>query len=347
MTARHESLPVALLYTGGTFGMVPSERGYTPSHDLPERVERQVSGLRAAGMPAVAWLDARTGPPRNSADADPAFWYRLADTIRAAAASYRGFVIIHGTDTLAFTGAALSFLLADIERPVIVTGARAPLGEPGSDAGDNLLGAVRAAAAPLDRAEVGILAGDRLLRANRTTKRHGDLEQAFTSPGCEPLARVAAGVEPRAGAGRELPHEAPPAGPFAPAGVRVGMLPVFPGIDGAMVRALVATGLQGLVLEAYPAAVGPGGDADLVAALAEARAAGVVIGAVSQARLGRIRFGRYAAGTPLADAGVVGGADMTREAALTKLHYLLAAGLAPTAAADAFARNLRGELTPE
>lgn len=346
MTDEPDARPVGLIYTGGTFGMIASERGYVPSPDLPERVEREVGGLRAEGMPPVRWIDPGTGPPVNSADVTPAFWYRFADAVRRRAGECRGFVVIHGTDTLAYTGSALSFLLADLSRPVVVTGSRAPLGEAGSDAADNLCRSIRAAA-DTGFAEVGLLFGDRLLRANRASKRHGGADEPFASPCCEPLASVGDRIEHRPGTRDELPSEQPPTTAPAPGPARVGMLPIFPGVDGAMVRALTATGLRGLLLDAYPAAIGPGGDADFVAALADATRAGVVVGAVSQARLGRIRFGRYAAGTPVAEAGVVGGADMTREAAFAKLHCLLAAGLDPAAAGEAFARNLRGELTPE
>ena len=338
--------PVGLLYTGGTFGMVASERGYTPSTDLPERVEREVTGLHGPQMPAVKWIDAQTGPPVNSADIAPAFWYRLARAIRVQAGHCRGFVVIHGTDTLAYTASALSFLLGDLEQPVVVTGARAPLGERGSDAADNLCRAVLAAADPHRPAPIGVLFGNRLLRANRTTKRHGDEDSIFTSPCCEPLARVEKMVQwcaadPRPVSAPALPAPSDDDG----AAVKIGLLAIHPGIQADLVRACQSNGLRGLVLEAYPAAIGPGGDPDFVAALSEAHAAGMVLGAVSQARSGSIRFGRYAAGTPLAEAGVVGGGDMTREAALTKLHYLLAGGCPPDEARRLFGEDLRGELT--
>ncbi len=347
MSAAPDTRPVALLYTGGTFGMVRSQRGYVPSDDLPARVDSDVPGLREPGMPPVRWLDPGTGPPVNSADIDPPFWFRLARTMRAHAPDHAGFVVIHGTDTLAYTGAALAFLLAGIDRPVIVTGARAPLGETGSDAGDNLCRSVRVAADPGAIGEVGLLFGPRLLRANRATKRHGDPERPFTSPLCEPLARVDDAIEWRAGAAAERPNGDPPAARLDGASARVALLAMYPGVDATTVRALAGTRPQAMLLDAYPAAIGPGGDTEFVAALAEAAAAGIVLGAVSQARSGCVRFGRYAAGTPLAEAGVVGGVDMTREAALAKLHYLFATDPDPGGVRARFARDLCGELTPE
>ena len=127
----------------------------------------------------------------------------------------------------------------------------------------------------------------------------------------------------------------------------VAHLAVFPGLGASLVDAILETGIRGLVLEAYPAGLGPGGDPAFVEALRRATASGVVIGAVSQAHGGRVRIGRYATSTPLAEAGVVGGADMTAEAALAKLHCLLAAGLPAEETRALFARNLQGELAAE
>lgn len=338
--------PVGLIYTGGTFGMRQSDRGYEPTDDLPQRVERDVPELYAPGMPPVEWIEHEAGPPINSSDVTPPFWYALANTIRAHAERYRGFVVIHGTDTLAYTGSALAFIRPAGDRPVIVTGASRPLGEAGSDAAANLLNALRVIA-DAATTETGIVFGDRLLRANRTTKRHGNYGQPFTSPACDPLACIGERIEYRAGADSERPATGSPV-PVVHAGdVRVAMLPVYPGLDAKTVYAVVESGVHGIVLEAYPAGIGPGGDRAFVDALAAAHARGVVIGAVSQARDGRIRMGRYASSTPLVAAGVVSGADMTREAALAKLHVLLAGGATPESAREQFARNLQGELTDE
>jgi L-asparaginase len=338
--------PVGLLYTGGTFGMQHSERGYEPSTDLPRRVERDVPELHASDMPPIEWIDHGAGPPINSSDVTPPFWYALAKTIRTHAERYRGFVVIHGTDTLAYTGSALSFLQPAGDRPVIVTGASKPLGEAGSDAGANLLNAIRCIDAAATT-EAGIVFGDRLFRANRTTKRHGSYTAPFSSPACEPLARLGGRIEARAGAANERPSTKPLVPVSDRPDVRVAMLPVYPGLDARTFLAMVDSGVQGIVLEAYPAGIGPGGDRALVDAVADAHARGVVIGAVSQAREGAIRMGRYASSTPLAEAGVVSGADMTREAALAKMHVLFASGATPDSVRERFARNLQGELTGE
>lgn len=335
---------VGVLYTGGTFGMVPSDRGYVPAEDIPERADAALDASGDAGLPAVHWLD--TGmPPRNSGDIGPRFWFDLAAVIAAGRDAHDGFVVVHGTDTLAFTASALSFLLAGLGRPVVVTGASKPLGERGSNALGNLRLALRAAASA-ECDEVSVAFGSSLLRGNRATKRHGTARNPFVSPGLQPLADFDGALH-----WREVDPPPPAANGELPCaswrGSRVGLIPAYPGIDGDTLRALRDTGIGALLLEAYPASVGPGGNADFVAAIAECVRAGVVVGAVSQSRQGYVRLGRYAPSTPLAEAGLVGGADMTREAALAKLHVLLAQGLEPREIAAAFGRNLRGELTPE
>jgi len=335
---------VGVIYTGGTFGMVASATGYVPTTDLPERAEAALDSAAATDLARIGWIDSPR-PPIDSGSIEPRFWFELAETITAAAGEHDGFVVIHGTDTLAFTGSALSFLLAGLGRPVVVTGSSRPLGEAGSDARENLVRALRVAAAP-ECGEVTLAFGDRLLRANRATKRHGNADNPFSSPALEPLAVLGdsigwTGIDPPPRvAGGDLPRA-------AWRETAVGFLSIYPGIGGDVVRAVRDTGVDALVLEGYSAGIGPGGDADFVQAIADTVAAGVVVGAVSQSRAGRVRLGKYAVSTPLAEAGLVGGADMTREAAIAKLHVLLAEGLGPATVADAFGRNLCGELTPE
>lgn len=342
METDHSS--VGVIYTGGTFGMVPSGRGYVPSDDLPERAATALHERGLSDLPALDWLDS-PWPPLNSGDLEPRFWFDLARVIADAAGGHDGFVVIHGTDTLAFTGSALSFLLAGLGKPVVVTGASTPLVESGSDAFGNLLNALRVASSR-ECAEATVVFGDRVLRANRTTKRHGDAANPFSSPALAPLAELNDTVTWRAidplpsTVARDLPVA-------AWRDSRVALLSIYPGITGDVVRALRDTGIGGLVLEGYSAGIGPGGNEDFVRALEETVAGGVVVGAVSQSRGGRVRLGKYAVSTPLAEAGVIGGADMTREAAIAKLHVLLARGGSPADVAAAFCTDLRGELSPD
>lgn len=337
--------PVGVIYTGGTFGMVPSRHGYVPTTDLPERVRASMPELANTDIPAIEWI-AHTGLPIDSCDTTPAFWYDLAANIARQADVCRGFVVIHGTDTLAYTGSALSFLLAGLECPVVLTGSRIPLGEPDSDAEANLLAAIRVAASGRT-SEVTIAFGDRLMRANRTTKRHGSRDNPFDSPCLEKLADLGETIHWHDTQPAMVDPDLPRLEEAIRHDIRVAVLPVYPGISGDLVRAISTTGIHGLILEVYPSGVGPGSDADFVTAVSQAITNDIVVGAVSQARRGSVHMGQYASGTPLAKAGLVGGADMTREAAYTKLHTLLSCNRSPASVRTLFARDLRGELTDE
>ncbi len=337
---RKTSSRVGVLYTGGTFGMVPSERGYVPSGDLPGRVEAVIDEELRRN---VHWIQHGAGPPVNSADVSPAHWYRFAEAIRAHADDHDGFVVIHGTDTLSYTGSALSFLLADLEQPVVVTGSSQPLGEAGSDAVPNFEGALRAAGAGR-KSGVSLAFGGTLFQANRSSKRFGDFQNPFASPNAAPLAELGDTV-------RWLDTQPPSRIELPPASwqadVKVALLPVFPGIEGSWLRRAADHGIRGLILECYPSGVGPGGDPEFVSALRDLTGAGVLVTAIPQNRYGRVRLGQYASSSPLREAGLISGADMTREAALAKLHYLLSTGLDTGTVAELFSTSLRGELTEE
>ncbi len=345
MTATTPPARIGVIYTGGTFGMVPSDHGLVPSLDLPARAQHALAETGQADAAAtLTWLD-HGWPPLASADLAPAVWYDLARRITQAP-TCDGFVVIHGTDTLAYTASALSYLLAGLGRPVVVTGASKPLGMAGSDALDHFVDALSVARRGVDSG-VTVAFGRRLLRANRTSKRFGTTQQPFASPRAAPLADLAAGeypptVEPSQPDWGVVDGAAPPAVHHE---CRVGVVPAYPGIDGATLAACAHTHPDALLLEGYAAGIGPGADAGFVDAIRDATACGTVVTAIADSAHGSVRMGYYASSTPLAEAGLVAGADMTREAALTKLHVSLCAGLDAGGVAAAFARNQCGELT--
>jgi L-asparaginase len=315
---------VYVAYTGGTFGMMPTASGFQPHGGLAQALEARLPPPGQDGMPH--W-DLHEYPQLiDSAQAQPRDWHTIAADIAARYDAYDGFVVVHGTDTMAYTAAALSFALAGLRKPVIVTGAQIPLSMPRSDAPANLAGALMIAALP-PLPEVCLYFGGKLLRGNRATKVSAADFDAFDSPTHPPLGRV--GIEIEIDRPRVLPMPAREAFELvAPTARELAVLRLHPGLTAAQLERLLAPGVAALVLQSYGAGNGPVGLPGFVDTLAAASARGVVIVNVSQCARGHVDPGLYATGSALAAAGVLGGHDMTLEAALTKLHHLLSLGLA-------------------
>ncbi|MCG8360503.1 MAG: type I asparaginase [Kiloniellales bacterium] len=335
---------VCVLYTGGTLGMRPSGRGYAPARNLDDLFAAKLPELRADSMPSYTLIE--YDPPLESSNATPEHWYALAEKIRDLASDYDGFVVIHGTDTLAYSASALSFLLAGLAKPVVLTGSQIPLCELRNDAHGNLLTAIQVVA--LNRtSEVTVCFGRRLFRGNRVIKVRANALDAFDSPNYPPLADVGTEIRFRNGQDNDWPPVPEVLGRPRYRACQVALMPVFPGFSPSLVHALLDAGVQGLVLECYGVGNAPDQDPALLAALGRARDAGVPVIAVTQCLEGSVSLGTYAAGQSLADCGVISGFDMTPEASLTKLHVLLSQGLAGEPLKQALQANLRGELTPK
>lgn len=277
-------------------------------------------------------------------------WAEIASTVGRNYELFDGFVVLHGTDSLAYTSSALSFMLQNLGKPVILTGSQLPMLELQSDGTDNLLGSL-VIAGHFMIPEVCLYFNNRLLRGNRATKVSATDFDAFDSRNCGPLAEVESQrtrvhweriVKPCAVNGFAVRAQADTA--------HVACLRIFPGIRPAMVDAVLRLdGLRGLVLETFGTGNTPDGPGSaLTAALTEAIGRGLVVVSVTQCLHGSVSSG-YAPARALARAGVALGMDMTTEAALTKLAYLLAqhgdGAAAPARVADMMSRSLRGELT--
>ncbi len=332
---------LCIIYTGGTFGMRRAGDSYVPAPDLAALIAARLPELSDPAMPAYDLEE--YAKPIESANATPGDWYRLAADIHGARDAHDGFIVIHGTDTLAYTASALSFLLAGLNKPVLVTGSQIPLCEVRNDAQANLLSAVQAIATGR-LAEVAVCFGRRILRGNRATKVSATELDAFLSPNFSALAEI--GTHIRFNEVNGLP--AVPAmtdAPIAYRDVNLAVLRLYPGMPAAIIDALTGTGIRGLILRCYGVGTAPTGDRAFLDALDRADRAGVLTVAVSECLEGRVSLGRYAAGARLADRGVISGHDMTTEAAFTKMHVLFAQGLSREKTAQAMQRNLRGELT--
>jgi len=338
---------VGLLHTGGTLGMVPDATGaYAPRAGALAAALARLPELDDPRLPSVRLEE--FDELLDSSDVRPGDWQRIADRVAAAfrgggTPPADGVVVLHGTDTMAYSASALAFLLQGLPGPVVLTGSQLPLVEVRSDGRDNLITSLLLAATP-GWAEVAVYLGGGLLRGCRSTKVSTSGFDAFASPNLPPLAEVGVDVTWR----HDLLRR--PAG----TGLRVGRLAdvgvvalrLFPGITADTLRNVLRDPVRGLVLETYGSGNAPSRDADLLHVLREAIERGVVVVNVTQCLRGGVQMGAYAAGRALAEAGVVSGGDLTAEAALAKLLVLLSHGDDPRTVAAAMARDLAGELTP-
>ncbi|GAN10274.1 60 kDa lysophospholipase-like isoform X2 [Mucor ambiguus] len=281
-------------------------------------------------------------PLLDSCDITMSDWVRIAGDIKENYQLYDAFIVLHGTDTMAYTASALSFMLEELGKTVIITGSQVPLTEVRNDAVENLLGALTVAG-HFVIPEVSLYFGKKLYRGNRTSKISAVDFEAFDSPNIPSLVDVGINIDvkwplvlrPTQIAKFNVCQKLNP---------NVGSLRLFPGINDSTIRAFLAPPLQGVVLETFGAGNAPAHPA-LLAALKEASDRGVVIVNCTQCRKGLVTDA-YATGKQLSAIGVVPGADMTPECALTKLAYLL--GKTPNNPGHVrkmMTRNLRGELT--
>lgn len=331
---------ILVVYVGGTIGMRPGPSGIIPDARFGDELVRWIGDRRdlAAHDLVVHLLE----PLIDSADAVPANWRSVARHIRDNHDDFDGIVVLHGTDTLAYTASALSFLLVGLAKPIILTGAQAPFAFPGSDPEANIRGAVACALDGRIR-EVGIYFDGALLRGNRARKSSTHIGDGFGSPHWPELARFdgTLAVAPNADAGlRPRPFPAADTEP-------VGLLKVYPGISDRMIMAAADAHPRGLVLELYGSGTAPTLDQLVRRALETITCRKTPPVGVSQCVRGEISQTSYASSRLLRDAGVMSGHDLTPEAALTKLTYLHGLWTPFERMAAEIARPLAGELTPD
>jgi L-asparaginase len=321
--------------------MAPTPQGLIPTPGVVQRYLRAVTSLYTDRLPA--WDLVTLEPLLDSADMQPSDWERIAQAVVERHHAYDGFVVLHGTDTMVYTASALSFLLRQMSKPIVFTGAQLPLGDPRSDGRVHMLTSLTLAART-DIPEVTLYFGGLLFRANRAQKVNNRDFVAYASGNLPPLARVGTSVE----VSRHLLRPGAK-GPIqavrltrSPA---VGAIRVYPGMSSRVLAAVLDTPMEGVVLETYGAGTFPS-DAKLLGTVADAVQRGVVVVNCSQCHRGRVNPDLYGTGVRLSAAGVVSGQDMTPEAALTKLYCLLGTGASSSVASSRIGEDLAGELTP-
>ncbi|MCP9612335.1 asparaginase [Coprobacter tertius] len=336
---------VLIIYTGGTIGMIENtETGILEPFNFDHLLDN-VPELKRLGF-SISTI--QFDPPLDSSEIGPDCWVRLVRMISDNYDLFDGFVVLHGTDTMAYTASALSFMLENLGKPVIFTGSQLPIGMLRTDGKENLITAIEIAAAKENGLpvvpEVCIFFENHLMRANRTTKMSAENFNAFRSFNYPALAR--AGVHIRYDVNLIYrPVLRKPLKAHYLMDTNVVVLKLFPGITSQTVQGILnIPGLKGVVMETYGSGNAPTA-AWFIDMLRDAVGRGIVIVNVSQCLSGSVQMDLYGTGNRLKEAGVVSGYDCTTESALTKLMFLFGHGLTPKEVKEHMDCSLIGELT--
>ncbi len=344
MLARNPS--VLLIYTGGTIGMIENpETGALENFNFDQLMEH-VPELKKFNYRISSY---QFDPPIDSSDMEPAFWAKLVRIINYNYEHFDGFVILHGTDTMSYTASALSFMLENLGKPVILTGSQLPIGMLRTDGKENLITAIEIAAAKNAEGapmipEVCIFFENHLMRGNRTTKINAENFNAFRSFNFPPLAEAGIHIkyEPH------LIRRPDPDKPMKPHYLfdhNVVILTLFPGIREEIIHSLLQVpGLKAVVLKTYGSGNAPRKEW-LLRELKEATERGIIIVNITQCSSGAVEMERYETGIQLLQAGVISGYDSTPECAVTKLMFLLGHGLSQAEIRRKMNSDLAGEIT--
>ena len=337
-----ENKKVLIIYTGGTIGMKKTDHGYTPAEGFIEEALRSIPDMSRSDFPA--WDLHEMSPLLDSSNMTVKEWNSIASVICREYEKYSGFVVLHGTDTMAYTASALSFILTGIDKPVVLTGSQIPLSEIRSDGKDNLIASILIAAEGVAR-EVCLYFSGKLLRGNRAMKMSADGLVAFDSPNYPHLADVGISIKYNTAAllKKDEKREEVKFVPFSE--IPIGVIKVFPGIQFGLFEQIMTEKLSGIVLETFGAGNIPCGGNELLPIIKKAFNYGTVITVCSQCPSGTVVLGAYETSSSLKAAGAVSGRDMTTEAAVAKLYYLFSLGISKDEIKSMMEINLCGELT--
>lgn len=336
---------ILLIYTGGTIGMVQDyESGHLKAFDFGKLLDQ---------IPELYQLECQIETisfpsPIDSSDMNTGHWQLLANLIGRHYNDYHGFVVLHGSDTMSYTASALSFLLENLSKPIVFTGSQLPIGDLRTDAKENLITSAQIAALQQEGRpvvqEVCLYFENKLYRGNRTTKMSSEQFQAFDSPNYPTLGISGVHLKIKQEyLWKSAPHKK--LSLHTELDNRIGLLKLFPGIHPSWVRALLSTpGMQALVLESYGAG-NASTESWFIEELRQAVSNGLHIVNVTQCPGGSVLMGKYATSAALADMGIIDGKDITTEAALAKLMYMLGREVSSKSFKTIFETPLRGEMT--
>jgi L-asparaginase len=334
---------ILIIYTGGTIGMVNDAKTGTLIPFDFEQIQDNV--------PELARLDYQLSvhsfdPILDSSNMNPEVWAELAELIKEKYNAFDGFVILHGSDTMSFTASALSFMLQNLAKPVILTGSQLPIGEIRTDAKENLITALEIAATKKDNKamvpEVCIYFDYQLFRGNRSIKYNSEKFEAFASPNYPILAE--AGVNLDFYPNYILPIPTEPFQIHTSFNANIGVLKMYPGITENAVRVITESSTEAIILEAF----GSGNTTTapwFITCLKEAIEANKIILDISQCKGGSVQLGLYETSRKLQKMGILSGSDLTFESAVTKLMYLLGQDLNTAEVKRLLEISIAGELT--
>jgi len=341
----NKEISILIIYTGGTIGMVHDpETGSLIPIDF-RHITDHVPELRKFGydLHSVSF-----DPVKDSSNIDPEVWVRMAEIISDSYNDFDGFVVLHGTDTMAYTASALSFMLENLAKPVILTGSQLPIGLLRTDGRENLITAIEIAAAMENDLpavpEVCIYFDNKLMRGNRTTKMSAEHFDAFYSPNYPPLAEVGLHlryfnqlISRRDNKEKLIVHKA--------FDTNVAILKLFPGINRKLVKAIIKTeGLRGLIMETFGSGNAPTYQWFLDDMKQFIDSGGIILN-VTQCHGGSVEMGLYETSRQMLASGVVSGKDITSEASITKLMHLLGRYSSKEKVTEALNLSLAGEIS--
>lgn len=337
---------ILLIYTGGTIGMVKDYASQALKAFNFDNILENIPELRQLNcdIDTISFDE-----PIDSSNMNITYYYKIADILEENYTLFDGFVVLTGSDTMAYTASAISFMLENLNKPVIFTGSQLPIGDLRTDAKENLITSIEVASSrkngkPMVR-EIGLYFEYKLYRANRTTKMNAEQFEAFSSPNYPALATSGVHLtfnEQRLLQAREQGDHLKVGKHLDP---NIALLKIYPGITEQFVQGVLETdGLKGVVLETYGSGNAPTYPW-FIEALKKAISKGIYIINITQCYGGSVLMGHYETSIQLQKIGLIDGKDMTTESALAKLMYLLGTDIGRNDFSRYFSRSLRGEIS--